>query len=314
MAWTKVKIAVGLGVAALVAYQWHQNDVQSKQIAALQQDLKDASDNAAKQQAMIDKMKQEKLAVAQEKAQADQASQRLLAHQRTAFNAQLAKNAVAANKSNSLGGALDKMMEDPGMRDFMRQQQVAFIKTQYAPLIKSLNLSPEAADKFIQLLADNGISGMDRGLAYMKGDLDQTALQQQQLAAKKELDGQLQSLLGADGFGQYEQFAQEVPARTILTQLKSQMDNPLTDDQSAKLLALMKNNTPDENNVSDLATSKDAMEQFIEREADQNQVILQKAADFLSPDQLATLGTFQTNMINMQRMGANMKEQFLGGK
>ena len=41
---------------------------------------------------------------------------------------------------------------------------------------------------------------------------------------------------------------------------------------------------------------------------------LQKAADFLSPDQLASLGTFQTNMIGMERMGMNMKEKFLSGK
>jgi RNA polymerase sigma factor (sigma-70 family) len=314
MAWTKVKIAVGVGVAALVAYQWHQNDVATKQIATLQQDLKDAGDTAAKQQAVIDKLKQEKLAMVDEKAAAEKASARLLAHQRTAFNAAEAKNIAAARnegKSNSLGGALGAMMDDPAMKEMMRQQQLTALKAQYAPLIKSLNLSPDAADKFIQLLSDNAMKNMDRGMAYLKGDVDPAAIRQAQLADKNELASQMQSLLGADGYTQYEQFAQEVPARTLLTLLKGQMgDNPLSEDQSAKLLDLMKAG-PSIDNSSDPNPSQDAMEKMIQQQADDNQRVLQKAADFLSPDQLASLGTFQTNMIGMERMGMNMKAKFL---
>ena len=103
-------------------------------------------------------------------------------------------------------------------------------------------------------------------------------------------------------------------ARTMLTLLKNEMtDNPLTDDQSAKLLDLMKAG-PSPDNSSDPVPSQDAMEKMIQQEADDNQRVLQKAADFLSPDQLANLGTFQTNMIGMQRMGMSMKEKFLSGK
>ena len=312
MAWTKVKIAVGVGVAALMAYQWHQNDVATKQIAALQQDLKDADNKALKQQAAIDRLKQEKLVMVDEKDQAEKVSQRLMAHQRTAFKTELAKNTAVANKSNSLGGALSAMMDDPAMKEMMQKQQLSMIKSQYAPLIKSLNLSPDAADKFIQLLADNALKGMDRGMAYLKGDLDPAAIRQAQLADKNELDGQLQSLLGTDGYTQYQQFAEEVPARTMLTLLKGQMgDNPLTDDQSAKLLDLMKAG-PSIDKSSDPVPSQDAMEKMIQQQADDNQRVLQKAADFLSGEQLAALGTFQTNMIGMERMGMNMKEKFLG--
>jgi RNA polymerase sigma factor (sigma-70 family) len=38
MAWTKLKIAVGVGVAALVAVQWHEIASQKKQLASLQQE------------------------------------------------------------------------------------------------------------------------------------------------------------------------------------------------------------------------------------------------------------------------------------
>ncbi len=46
MAWTKVKIAVGVGVAALIAYQWHQNLDQTKQLTVLQEQLQEAKRHA----------------------------------------------------------------------------------------------------------------------------------------------------------------------------------------------------------------------------------------------------------------------------
>src|SRR5262249_27456155 len=152
---------------------------QTKQIAALQQDLKDAGDSAAKQQAAIDKLKQEKLAMVDEKAQAQMASARLLAHQRAAFDATTKKNAAEAAKRGSFGGALGKMMEGPAMREFMREQQMSALKKQLAPLFKSLSLQPDTANQFVKLLADDFGKKMERGIAFMKGELDEATGKQQ---------------------------------------------------------------------------------------------------------------------------------------
>lgn len=311
MAWTKVKIAVGVGVAALMAYQWHQNDVQTKRIAELQEQLQGAKQEAAAQQAVVDKLKQEKLTMVDEKAEAAKTAARLMAHQKAAYAA-AAKSAIASATSNSSDGALGKLLDDPAMKDFMHQQQVTILKSQYAPLIKSLNLSPEVADQFIQLLSDQATKKMDMGMAMLKGDLDPTTAKQTQTDAKTELTGQLQSLLGADGYTQYEQFSQDLPAQTALKMVKGQMtDNPLNDDQSARLLELLKGG-PKAADVDQFSGTTAPLEQYIQQVGDYNQQVLQQAATFLTPEQTAALGAYQTNMMNMTKMGMSMKQRLLG--
>ena len=312
MAWTKVKIAVGLGVAALVAYQWHQNDVQTKQIAALQGELQQSAAEAEKQRAALEKLKQQRQAMVDEKAAAEKASAKLMAHQRAALTAS-AKN--AASGSNSPGSALGKLMDDPAMKEFMKQQQLTTLKKQYAPLVKSLNLTPGAADQFMQLLGDDAMKKMDVGMSVMKGELDAATAKQMMTGQKDELVGQLQSLLGTDGYAQYQQFAEDVPTRTMVDLIKQQMaDTPLSDDQSARLFALMKAVPKQADSDQLILTSAQQMEQYMQQAADNNQRVLQQAADFLSPEQLATLGAFQTNMINMQKMGVSMKQRFSAGQ
>ncbi len=248
-----------------------------------------------------------------EKLAAEKSAARLLAHQRAAFTKTAAKNAaaIAAAGSNSTGSALGKIMDDPAMKEFMRQQQLSMLKTQYAPLIKSLNLTPETAEKFIQLLADDAAQKMDIGMAVMKGDMDPATVKQSQVEAKNNLASQLQSLLGPDGYSQYDEFSQDLPAKTSLGLLKAEMaDNPLNDDQSARLLQLLKTG-PRASDVDYTQTT--AMEHYLQQQEDSDQQILQQAAEFLTPDQLAGLGTFQTNMLNMAKMGMSMKNKFLNG-
>ncbi len=313
MAWTKVKIAAGVAVAALVAYQWHQNLNQTEQITSLQAQLQQAKQESEQQQAAIDRLNRQKLAMVDEKRDAEKASAKLLAHQRAALTASAAKNAAAAAKSNSVGSALGKLLDDPAMKEMMRQQQLSMLKSQYAPLIKQLNLTPEAADKFIQLLADNAAAKMDLGMAVLKGDMDRAAAKQSMTDAKNDLTGQMQSLLGTDGYAQYDQFNQDLPAKTMLGLIKDEMgDNPLTEDQSAQLLQLLK--TGPKTDDTDSLSSPTAVDHYLQKEADSNQLILQQAANFLTPGQLASLGAYQTNMLNMEKMSMSMKDKFLSDK
>lgn len=314
MAWTKVKIAAGVAVAALMAYQWHLNADQSDQITELRTQLQDAQQQAVQEQATIDKLNQQKLAMVEEKREAQKASANLLAHQRATFNASTAKltAAAAGGKSNTPGSALSKLFDDPSMKAMMREQQMKMLKDQYAPFIKQVNLSPEAADKFIQLLADDAAAKMDVGMSILKGDVDKASAGKSMADAKNDLNGQMLTLLGTDGFAQYENFSQDVPARTMLGLIKAQMvDNPLSSDQSARLFELMKAGPqPNDNDTFD----QTATGQYLQKQEANNQRILQQAASFMSPEQLASLGAFQTNMLNMQKMGMSMQDKFLSGK
>ena len=58
--------------------------------------------------------------------------------------------------------------------------------------------------------------------------------------AQKTLQDQVHSLLGNDGYAQYEQFITTLPDRQTLDLMKTSFtDYPLTDEQQQKLLEVM---------------------------------------------------------------------------
>jgi hypothetical protein len=55
------------------------------------------------------------------------------------------------------------------------------------------------------------------------------------------------------------------------------------------------------------------MDQVLQQQEQMNQNVLQQAAAFLSPEQLQTLGTSQSNQIAMQKSIAPMMKKMFGG-
>jgi hypothetical protein len=107
------------------------------------------------------------------------------------------------------------------------------------------------------------------------------------------------------------------------------VNNPLSDTQQQQLLQAMKtarqsvtaNNPPfspdlSQANPSDKTAMMDqsmnqAMQYSMQQQEQINQNVLQQAAAFLSPDQLQTLSTSQSNMITMTKaMSPIMKGMF----
>jgi len=58
--------------------------------------------------------------------------------------------------------------------------------------------------------------------------------------------------------------------------------------------------------------SDDKVDQFMDAQGTINQRVYDRARTILSPDQLATLGRFQTNQLQMMRMGMGMVKQMFG--
>jgi hypothetical protein len=62
------------------------------------------------------------------------------------------------------------------------------------------------------------------------------------MSAEKTVDTQISSLLGADGFSQFQEYQQTVPARNttlLLTQALSYTASPLTDAQNAGVVQVL---------------------------------------------------------------------------
>lgn len=211
---------------------------------------------------------------------------------------------TAADQAEASRSGLAKMMADPAMKEFVRKAQLEKIKSMFADLVKELKLTPEQADQFYQLINDNASKALER--------LTATG----QLTAKpgtdnQELGYQLQALLGDAGFAQFKEYSVEIPARTTVSLLNDQLgDNPLSVDQNARLLQVVKaepyNLTQGITGAPDQAFlgSQADIDAFLQQVTDSNQRILQQAGGFLSTDQLAALNTVLTKAIDARKLQA----------
>lgn len=211
---------------------------------------------------------------------------------------------TAAEQAEASRSGLAKMMGDPAMKEFVRQAQLEKIKSMFADLVKELKLTPEQADQFYQLINDNASKHLDRLTAT-----GQTTSEPDN--ADQELGSQLQELLGDAGFARFREYGGEIPARTTVSLLNAQLgDNPISGDQSARLLQVIKaepyNLTQGITGAPDQAFlgSQADIDAFLQQVTGSNQRILQQAGGFLAPDQLAALNTVLTKAIDTRRLQA----------
>jgi hypothetical protein len=117
--------------------------------------------------------------------------------------------------------------------------------------------------------------------------------------------------LGDAGFARFKEYGAEIPARTTITQLNTQLgDTPLSEEQRARLLQTIKaepydltqgiTGAPDKAFLG----SQTDIDNFLQQVAQSNQRIIQQAGSFLTPDQLAALNTLLANAINARKVQA----------
>jgi hypothetical protein len=302
---TKIGVAIGACAAAtIIALQWQQISANKQTVKQFEAQVELATQQArakSASQAEIEKLREQNAAY----AKTIEGMHRDVAKARAHANAALtAKQAAAAGAK---GNPLADMFKDPDLLEAMRGQLTSTTKTQYAPLVKQLKLSPEEADKFYQILVDRGMKGFD---AVQTGNFSQDGA--------KSTEADLQSLLGDAGYALYNDFTQTMTAQSMLSLMtKDFTDNPLSDSQQQQLLQAMKtasqgataNSTPDlsQTNASDRIGAMMGQQMQLQDQVNQN--VLQQAAAFLSPDQLQSLATSQSNMMAMQKVGMTMAQK-----
>lgn len=204
---------------------------------------------------------------------------------------------------------LTQMMSDPKMKDYIHQMQLKMVKERYAPLFTELGLTPDDVEKFTQLVGDKWLKASDMGSKLVSENADPAASQQAMAKAYDENNDQLQSLLGPAGYARYTDFNQEFPAQTTVKMLNTQLGNsPLTDDQSARLIDIVKaepySATHGIDGELDAAFfgSQDDIDKHFKQVTETNQRILDQAASFLTPQQLSALATLQSNSLTAQKL------------
>jgi hypothetical protein len=268
--------------------------------------------------------------------QSSQLAAKLVAVERT--NAQLtssAKGGAATDSArasaradkNPFGQLMAKMMDDPDMKKMIRDQQRLTLDRLYDPLMKQMGLSPEEATRFKDLLAENMMKGTEKASSLFGGETstNRTEMLSKLAAEQKSFDEQLKAYLGESRYAQYKDYQQTVGERAQLQQFQQQAaggGNALTDQQTEQLLAFMNEAKQAVNATGGFGQPQDAagmqamlsgggIEKMLQSQEAISRQVYGRAQTVLSADQLAAFGTFQTNQLQMMRMGMSMAQKLL---
>jgi len=144
---------------------------------------------------------------------------------------------------------VSNLMDDPQFGKLWADQEKARVAAAFAPLIKRLNLTPDQAAQFQNLLAERQASVMDAiAAARSQGITDRTEMAGVIQQATTQVDSQLEALLGPDGYSQYQNYVQTQPQRNQVNQLQLGLINsgnaPLQDYQVQQLTQILAQTSP----------------------------------------------------------------------
>jgi hypothetical protein len=330
-----ILIAITIALGAVCAVQWQKLGAQKTQLASLRVESEQKAQEAAELQASQKRVEQERDDLLQQPA--DDRAREFRTPQQAAGKAGAKSSATDAAASedkksgkNPFGEMIAKMMEDPETKKMMRDQQRLVMDQLYSPLIKKMQLTPEEASQFKDLLADNMIKGAENAGSLFNGT-NRTETLEKLAADQKNLDEQIRGFLGESRYMQYKDYQQTAGERMQLSQFQQTTganEHPLSDQQTETLLTLMKEEkqavaastgVPLSGDNSDPATmqamfSGEGIDKMLQSQETVNQRVYERARDLLSPEQLSAFGQFQTNQFKMMRMGMTMARKFMGGE
>lgn len=328
--------ATTLALGALGLAQWRQLSGQKAEVVALRSESEQASQQL------------KELETAQQRAEEQRRELQLLTHDlsgklgerpRTGTKADPSAPAgttaaVSAEKpadaKAGFGNLIAKMMEDPEARKMIRAQQRMMLDQLYNPLLKKLELAPDEAAQFKDLLADNMMKGAEKATSLFGGDssTNRTEAIKNLAEEQKTFDEQVRGFLGETKYAQYKEYQQTVGERTQLNQFRQQTaggEAALNDQQTEQLLVIMKEEkqavaaatglpAPGETQEAaqmQAVLSGDGTDKLLQSQDTVNRQVYERAKEVLTPGQLDSFGQFQTNQLQMMRMGMTMARKIM---
>ena len=238
---------LALGVASVL--QWQKRDAQKAELTSLRAEAEQKSREVADLQAaqnLIARQRHESLEQASDLA-AKLQTQRLAtakAAARAAAASAAAQGQTSGKGKGGFGDAFAKMLKDPEMMKMIRDQQRTMMDSLYSPLVKKMNLTPEEAAQFKDLLADNMMKGASKAGSLFGGEAstNRAEMLKTMSAEQKNFDQQVKEFLGESRYAEFKDYQQTVGERMQLNQFRTQTaggESALTDPQTEQLLAFM---------------------------------------------------------------------------
>ena len=220
----------------------------------------------------------------------------------------VSESAKPDDGKGGFGKMLAKMMEDPDTRKMIRDQQRMMMDQMYAPLVKKMGLTPDEATQFKDLLADNAMKAAEKATSMFGGlgSTNSADALKAITAEQKTFDDQVKGLLGDDRYAQYKDYQETVAERTLLNQFKQLTFMKEEQKSVAASTGLPVGQTDKDPAKLQAMFSDGKVDELIQAQETVGQRVYDRARTILSPDQLDTLGRYQTNRMQMMRMGMTM--------
>jgi RNA polymerase sigma factor (sigma-70 family) len=299
MVWTKIKIAVGVGVAAVFAFQWYELAAQKNELSVVRAQLQDRDKEIATDEAAVRQLEQEKSRMGEQARVAAMEKSKLIAKQKSAVAAATA--APGAGGKNLSANDVAKLFDDPAANELFKVQVRELLKSQVGGLVKKMNLSSEETDKIYDAVINNELKKRQTVAGIIRGEVDPGKAVQARDATRGDLDNELKSLLGDSNFAKYTEFKQNARADGVVSGLEGELgDNKLSDDQKKQLRKIVQAapEFPMVDNI-DLFRSPESMDSYYHQFELHNDKLRQQTESFLTPEQVQALGKAQASFVSM---------------
>ncbi len=147
--------------------------------------------------------------------------------------------------------ALRELSTKPEVQALMTLQQKAAVEARYAALFKSLNLTPDQAERLKTILADRATTMQDAAAIAREQGIDPRrdpeGYQRLMESTRVDINNSIKAVIGETGFAQFESFETTLPQRNVVSQLQQRLsytDTPLTAAQSEQLVQILASNAP----------------------------------------------------------------------
>ncbi len=293
MAWTKTKLAVAAGITTLIAYQYHQNSAQAQLLASARENLRQAQAAFTAQEARIAELQEQTASIVETRRS-----------QAAELEELRARRKAAPAQGNSYGTApstlLAAMLKDPGAREALRLQMANNFRTRYGPFAEELRIKPETGEELVQIAGERVMKVLEAVAAFSDGTITAEAVLKAEAEELQSGTNEVRLKLGEEAFGRFEEYTRAYPARALVQQFDRQLGPFPISAYQRTALAKVIGEEPFETTrqlagdvpVKVLVSPEELGRSFEEQE-ETNRRILQKAAEFLSEEQVESLRLMQ---------------------
>jgi RNA polymerase sigma factor (sigma-70 family) len=311
----KIVIAVALTAAiGTVIYEAHQNSQLRDQVQTLQEQQAPLNDQLAQLQRERDDATNRLAGLADELANAKINPSEVLK----------LRGEVGVLRQQS---ALNKITANPATRKAMRDQQKMGMSAIYSDLVKRLNLTPEQAGQFNDLLADSVMDNIDLITQALRDNKSRGEIDQMFAAQNSALQDKLQALVGPDGLAQYQDYTKNLLSTLTAAQFAGSLTGDLATiaDKKSQLTQAMQQATQSALaaaglpadyqtipmlNFGNIASEEEGAQSLQLLDSIYGQVAA-NASTFLNADELNKFQEFRTNAISSSQAALLMNRNLM---